>query len=953
MSRNFFNYFRCPADAIQFAVQPGWSEQSGYFRFGRGVTCYGNPSTVPTAKKAGDELSDALPEVRITAEGVDLPFDPDRATDALRFERYPLERGYDSMRIGASPLVRDVYYVFRPLMPVPVRSVLQRAHLRGQLSNHFPNWPVDRTVDRILETLMEFALRANGNEPIPFVWFWPEGKRAALILTHDVESSAGIAFTPRLMDIDAEFGFRSSFQLIPEKRYEVTSALLHEIKSRGFEVNVHDLNHDGNLFREHEEFKRRAAKINSYAIRFGSRGFRSGALYRRLDWYHALNISYDMSVPNVAHLDPQNGGCCTILPYFIGDILELPVTETQDYSLFHILKQYSINLWKQQTQILIRGNGIISFITHPDYLIAPEARNVYRQLLAYLANTCCIENLWAALPAEIDRWWRLRSKMRPVLIGNTWQIQGPGCERARIAYARIVDGKLQYTIPPSSDSLHPIYVTTPALPQPNLALSATHSLRTSDEHLSSTTAGLHTAVEPHDHLHDPAVPPFRPEGAPPESQLGPQTMNTSMETLEQQSATLEASQLALKQQTGGKTLRVCMVAYTFYEADNRVMRYAETLVQSGHHVDVFALKHGENTSDEVICGVQVRRLQSRVINEKNRFSYAWRIWFFLLRAFYHVCKEDLREKYDLIHVHSVPDFLVFSALLPRLRGTPVILDIHDILPEFYLGKFGGHEKSWIFRCLTYGEKLCANFASHVIIANDIWRERLIGRSVAPSRCTVVLNFPDRSIFHPSQEPPHKNGRFLLLYPGTLNFHQGLDIAVRAFAKISQQVPEADFHIYGEGPARPILADMIQELGLEGRVFLKDSRRIREIAGIMEQADLGIVPKRKDNFGNEAFSTKIFEFMAMRVPVIVSDTRIDRYYFNDSLVKFFQGGDVDDLARSMLEMIRSPEKRRALVENACEFIDRNDWAVKKREYLDLVDRLTGSESQSHAAVGVQI
>jgi len=395
-------------------------------------------------------------------------------------------------------------------------------------------------------------------------------------------------------------------------------------------------------------------------------------------------------------------------------------------------------------------------------------------------------------------------------------------------------------------------------------------------------------------------------------------------------------------------LRVGVVAYTFYEADNRVMRYAETLAQDGHEVEVFALQGGRNPKHEVICGVRVHRLQSRVVNERGQLSYAWRICLFLLRALYQVSKQDLRKKYDLLHVHSVPDFLVFSALVPRLRGTPVILDIHDILPEFYAGKFGGGNASLLFRLLTWVEKISAGFASHVIIANHIWRERLISRSVSPARCTVVLNSPDRSIFHisgqgPANDTPRKNGRFLMLYPGTLNWHQGLDIAIRAFSTISRHVPNVDFHIYGEGPSKPLLADLIRSLRLEGRVVLHEPRRLREIAAVMEKADLGIVPKRKDNFGNEAFSTKIFEFMAMGVPVIVSDTKIDRYYFNDSLVRFFKGGDENDLAQCMLDLIQHPEKRRALVDNAAGFIQQNDWTIKKGEYLELVARLTGPGS----------
>jgi len=390
--------------------------------------------------------------------------------------------------------------------------------------------------------------------------------------------------------------------------------------------------------------------------------------------------------------------------------------------------------------------------------------------------------------------------------------------------------------------------------------------------------------------------------------------------------------------TQRRHLRVCMVAYTFYETDSRVMRYAEALAQRGDQVDVFSLRKPGTPRVEILGGVRVRRLQGRLFDEKSLLSYVWRILLFLTRTLYQVSIHDLRKKYDIVHIHSVPDFLIFSALVPRFRKTPIILDIRDILPEFYASKFGVSEESIGFRFLCMAERFCARFANHVITANHTWQERLLSRSVSPGGSTVVLNVPDRSIFTPSDKNNDLTDRFLILYHGTLNWHQGLDLAVRAFAKIKDLVPEAEFHIYGDGPSKRELLSLIEQLQLENRVLLHERIPLREIPPVLETAKLGIVPKRKDNFGNEAFSTKILEFMAMGVPVIVSDTKIDRYYFDDSVVRFFRGEDDSDLAHSMLDLIRHPEMRLALIERATEFVAQNDWAQKKHEYLNLVDRL---------------
>ena len=281
---------------------------------------------------------------------------------------------------------------------------------------------------------------------IPFIWFWPDGIPSCAIMTHDVESAAGYGFCAELMNLDDQFSVKSSFQIVPESRYDVHEGFLDSFRARGFEINVHDLNHDGALFQGKDEFVRRAGEINRYAKRFEAQGFRSGALYRNLQWYDSFDFSYDMSVPNVAHLDPQRGGCCTVMPYFVGKILELPLTTIQDYSLFHILRTYSIDLWKQQIALITKRNGLLSFITHPDYLIDKRAQAVYVALLSHLVQLQGQGKLWLTLPKEVNRWWRNRHEMRLVRHRNSWQIEGPDSHRARIAYATLEGDRVIYSV---------------------------------------------------------------------------------------------------------------------------------------------------------------------------------------------------------------------------------------------------------------------------------------------------------------------------------------------------------------------------------------------------------------------------------------------------------------------------------------------------------------------------
>jgi len=370
-----------------------------------------------------------------------LPFRLSEIVDNLRRERYARNV---SRRLGTlEALKHNLYYSLRPGMPVSVRKHLQRLSLRGWNRLSFPQWPVDHTVDTILENVLVLAMKAKGLSSVPFIWFWPDGAQSSAMMTHDVETSAGADFCMELMALDDSFEIRSAFQIVPEDRYVVSKQLLAELRRRGFEVNVQDLNHDGSLFRERREFLQRAKRINKYLRDFGSQGFRSAVMYRNAEWLQAIEARYDMSFPSVAHLEPQKGGCCTIMPYFIGNVLELPLTTIQDYSLIHILRESSISIWVRQIDLIRQKNGLISFIVHPDYLRGKRGMGLYRCLLSHLRRLRA-ERIWIALPGEIAEWWQARNQMKLMLRNGEWHIQGKGSERARIAYATFADNRIVY-----------------------------------------------------------------------------------------------------------------------------------------------------------------------------------------------------------------------------------------------------------------------------------------------------------------------------------------------------------------------------------------------------------------------------------------------------------------------------------------------------------------------------
>lgn len=395
-----------------------------------------------------------------------------------------------------------------------------------------------------------------------------------------------------------------------------------------------------------------------------------------------------------------------------------------------------------------------------------------------------------------------------------------------------------------------------------------------------------------------------------------------------------------------RRLRICMLVYSFYESDTRVLQYATALAKRGDKVDVIALRRNDEMPEcEALDGVNVYRIQPRSVNEKGLLSYTRKIGLFFLRALLFLRKQQRKHPYDLVHVHNVPDFLVFAALFLKRQGVPVVLDVHDLLPEFYASKFKISHDSFLFKVLALVERWSAVFSNHVIIANHLWRDRFVSRSASAAKCSVVRNYPDLDVFVdlPKRER-HSGDKLQLTYPGSLNWHQGLDVAIRAFARVADQMPEAEFHIYGEGPAKPSLIDLAKELNLQDRVIFHNYKATRDIARVMANTDIAIEPKRATSaFGNEALSTKILEFMAVGVPVIASKTKIHAYYYDDSVIQYYENDDDASLAAGILRLRNDAILRERLVTNARKYVRENNWDTCKQEYLALVDDLSKSRS----------
>ena len=299
-----------------------------------------------------------------------------------------------------------LFYRVKRFVPRTVQLRARRVLIRRQQNPDFPRWPLDLSVVQLLRFYAKCLLIALGEEELPFRWFWPEGHHAAVTLTHDVESAEGLRLAVELADLEEERGLRSSFNIVADW-YPIDWGVVRELRERGFELGVHGVHHDRSMFSSRQEFERQQPAVRQMAEKLGAVGFRSPAMHRVIDWLGELPVEYDSSVPHSDPFEPQPGGCCSVWPFFIGDVVELPYTLPQDHTLLTLLGQKSADLWLAQLQRIEEVNGLAQILTHPDpgYLAEPRKRAVYAEWLDAVRDR---PTLWRALPREVAAWWRRR-----------------------------------------------------------------------------------------------------------------------------------------------------------------------------------------------------------------------------------------------------------------------------------------------------------------------------------------------------------------------------------------------------------------------------------------------------------------------------------------------------------------------------------------------------------------
>jgi glycosyltransferase involved in cell wall biosynthesis len=385
-----------------------------------------------------------------------------------------------------------------------------------------------------------------------------------------------------------------------------------------------------------------------------------------------------------------------------------------------------------------------------------------------------------------------------------------------------------------------------------------------------------------------------------------------------------------------------LVAHSYYEEDPRVRRQAEAIAASGRPVDVIALRREGDPPAGVVDGVRVHRMDVQRHQGAGLGTYLGEYLRFFLAAGAFLARRQPVRHWALVQVATLPDWLVFAALPLRLAGVPVILDLHEAMPEFFRSRFPRANGPLARRALLWAEAASVRMASHAITVNDALRERLLGLGSDPAHVTVVPNTPSLARFDPAAQPARPfmaDGTLRLVYAGGLTPIYEVDVVLRAIARLATERPDLPvaLDVYGRGDARPGLEALATELGIAGRVAFHGRIPIEAVPAAIARADVGVAPTRRDPFTDASLSTKIFEYAAMARPVVCTRLPMVERTFPAGTVHPYEAGDPASLAAVIVDLVDDPAARDAATSAARDLVAARSWESDAVAYLALLER----------------
>lgn len=394
-----------------------------------------------------------------------------------------------------------------------------------------------------------------------------------------------------------------------------------------------------------------------------------------------------------------------------------------------------------------------------------------------------------------------------------------------------------------------------------------------------------------------------------------------------------------------QSVRVGVITFDWYPYEPRALRLTRAAADAGYTVDVICTRKSREKSYEVDGNTRIYRLP---IKRGGNTSLASKMFFwclFVLCASVVAAWLHLRHHYSIVHVHNMPDFLVFSSLVPKLLGAKVILDIQDVVPELMSARLGGRPHTWVVRFALWQERLSTTFADHIVTTGPLFEEVLLQRGVPARKITSILNSADPSLFPPERrcsspfDASTQNERpFILMYHGTIEKRNGLETAIRALALARTVIPNLRLDIQGGGGYLPTIKQLVQDLCLSGSVIFSGSVAVDKLVDFVAHGDVGIIPYRRDGFMDIVLPTKAYEFAWMGRAMIASDTRAMRSMFRPEAVVLCEPDKPEAFAEAIIDLCQHPEKRARMIRLAAEDYESYRWEVMAKLYQQLLKLL---------------
>ncbi len=386
--------------------------------------------------------------------------------------------------------------------------------------------------------------------------------------------------------------------------------------------------------------------------------------------------------------------------------------------------------------------------------------------------------------------------------------------------------------------------------------------------------------------------------------------------------------------------KVLMVVYNYFPGDVRPRREAEALINNGYSVDIVCVGlEDQLKSENNVWGTDVYR----IIQPKKRASkstYILEYLTFFLRSFFIVTRLYRKKKYDVVHVHNMPDFLVFVGILPKFFGARIILDLHDPSPEVFMTKFDSDKDNFFIKILKWQEKVSINFAHVIITTNKSFLERFVSRNCPSEKINIVMNSPQESVFEKYMDINNKkqNGKFVLMYHGFIVERHGLDILIKSIKKLENRIPGLELAVFGDGGFVPKFLELVSELNLRDKVKYFGPKPLEDIAKQISEINLGVIPNRITPFTQINFPVRIFEYICLKKSVIVPRTQGIRDYFSENSINYFDPDSENDLADVIYRIYSNPEKSKEILLNGYKVYQNYSWSKQSNNLLDVYRRI---------------